>query len=57
MSHSQQHIIGLVFYPGMTAPDVVGPQSVVAVLPGTQIHCIWKTLDPIQTDDCARYYL
>lgn len=54
MSHSQQLVIGLVFYPGMTALDIVGPQTVFAALPGVQIHRIWKTLDPIQTDDGMR---
>ncbi len=54
MTHSQQHVIGLVFYPGMTALDIVGPQTVFATLPGVQIHRIWKTLDPIQTDDGMR---
>lgn len=51
MSHLQQHVIGLVFYPGMTALDIIGPQTVFSTLPGTQIHRIWKTLDPIHTDD------
>lgn len=50
MTDSQKHI-GLVFYPGMTALDVIGPQAVFSVLPGVQIHRIWKTLDPISTDD------
>jgi len=34
MSDSPQHIIGLVFYPGMTALDMIGPQQVFAALPG-----------------------
>lgn len=51
MTHSQQHIIGLVFYPGMTALDIVGPQTVLSALPNVQIHRLWKTLDPIKTDD------
>ena len=51
MSDSQKHIIGLVMYPGMTALDIVGPQQVFSGLPHVQIHRIWKTLDPIQTDD------
>ena len=51
MPESQQHIIGLVFYPGMTALDIIGPQQVFSGLPGVKIHRIWKTLDPIQTDD------
>lgn len=51
MTDSQKHIIGLVFYPGMTALDIVGPQQVFSGLPGIQIHRIWKTLDAIKTDD------
>lgn len=51
MTNSQKHIIGLVFYPGMTSLDIVGPQQVFSTLPGIQIHRIWKTLDPIKTDD------
>jgi len=54
MSNLQQHVIGLVFYPGMTALDIIGPQTVFNSLPDTQIHRIWKTLDPIQTDDGMR---
>jgi cyclohexyl-isocyanide hydratase len=46
-----KHIIGLVFYPGMTALDIIGPQTVFSSLPGVQIHRIWKTLEPIKTDD------
>jgi cyclohexyl-isocyanide hydratase len=51
MSESSQHIIGLVFYPGMTALDIIGPQQVLSGLSGVKIHRIWKTLDPIATDD------
>ncbi|WP_445247739.1 DJ-1/PfpI family protein [Microcoleus sp. OTE_8_concoct_300] len=51
MTDSQKHIIGLVFYPGMASLDMVGPQQVFSALPGVQIHRIWKTLDPIKTDD------
>jgi cyclohexyl-isocyanide hydratase len=51
MTDSQNHIIGLVFYPGMTSLDIIGPQQVFSGLPGVQIHRIWKTLDPIKTDD------
>ncbi|MBF2008999.1 MAG: DJ-1/PfpI family protein [Chlorogloeopsis fritschii C42_A2020_084] len=54
MSYSQQYVVGLVFYPGMTALDIIGPQTVFSALPGIQIHRIWKTLDPIQTDDGMR---
>lgn len=47
----QRHIIGLIFYPGMTALDIVGPQTVFNSLPNVQIHRIWKVLEPIKTDD------
>ncbi len=51
MTDSQKHIIGLVFYPGMTSLDIVGPQQVFSALPGVKIHRIWKTLAPVLTDD------
>lgn len=35
----------------MTSLDIVGPQQVFSALPGIQIHRIWKTLDPIKTDN------
>ena len=51
MTDLQKHIIGLVFYPGMTSLDMVGPHQVFIALPGVELHRIWKTLDPITTDD------
>lgn len=51
MTDSQKHIIGLVFYPGMTSLDIVGPHQVFGALPGVELHRIWKTLDPITCDD------
>ena len=51
MTNLQKHIIGLVFYPGMTSLDMVGPHQVFSALPGVELHRIWKTLDPIKTDD------
>lgn len=51
MTDSQKYIIGLVFYPGMTSLDVLGPNQVFGALPGIELHRIWKTLDPITCDD------
>lgn len=51
MTDLQKHIIGLVFYPGMTSLDMVGPHQVFSALPGVELHRIWKTLFPIKTDD------
>jgi cyclohexyl-isocyanide hydratase len=51
MSNSQHYVVGLVMYPGMTALDIVGPQTVFNSLPDVKIHRIWKAIEPIQTDD------
>ncbi len=48
MTDLQKHIIGLVFYPGMTSLDMVGPHQVFSALPGVELHWIWKTLFPDQ---------
>ena len=48
---NRKYIVGLIVYPGMTALDIVGPQTVFSSLPGMQLHRIWKTPDPITTDD------
>lgn len=51
MESAQPTRIGLVFYPGMTVQDVVGPQAVFAVMDDITIHRIWKSTEPIQSDD------
>lgn len=51
MSDSQKHVIGLVIYPGMTSLDILGPQQVFSTLPNVELHRIWKTLDPIKTEE------
>ena len=51
MLDSLSYTIGLIFYPGMTALDIVGPQTVFSSLPGVHIYRLWKTLDPVTTDD------
>lgn len=51
MNEIKKRTIGIVFYPGMTTLDMVGPQTVFSSLPGVRIHRIWKTLEPVTTDD------
>jgi cyclohexyl-isocyanide hydratase len=51
MTDSKKYIIGLVFYPGMTSLDMVGPHQVFGALHGVELRRIWKTLDPIRCDD------
>ncbi len=48
-----QFRIGLLAFPDMTQLDLTGPlqvfTSMAAVLPGTEVRVLWKTLDPIVT--------
>ena len=46
-----QHVIGLVIYPDMTSLDILGPQQVFSMLPNVKLYRIWKTLDPIKTEE------
>jgi cyclohexyl-isocyanide hydratase len=51
MTDYPKYTLGLVFYPGMTALDIIWPQQVLSPLPGIKTYRIWKTLEPITTDD------
>jgi cyclohexyl-isocyanide hydratase len=51
MTDYPKYTLGLIFFPGMTSLDIIGPQQVVSPLPGIDTYRIWKTLDPITTDD------
>lgn len=51
MTDSPKYTLGLIFYSGMTSLDIIGPQQVLSPLPGMDTYRIWKTLDPITTDD------
>jgi cyclohexyl-isocyanide hydratase len=51
MTDYPKYTLGLIFYPGMTSLDIIGPQQVLSPLPGVKTYRIWKTLDPVKTDD------
>lgn len=51
MINTKKRVVGIVIYPGMTALDIVGPQTVFSGLPNVTIHRIWKVIEPIATDD------
>jgi cyclohexyl-isocyanide hydratase len=51
MTDYPKYTLGLIFFPGMTSLDIVGPQQVLSPLPGVATYRIWKTLNPITTDD------
>jgi len=40
--------IGLLLFPRLTQLDLTGPFEVFANTPGTAVHLLWKTRDPVQ---------
>lgn len=46
--------IGLLVFPAMTQLDMTGPLQVFTALPDSQVHLLWKTRDPIDTDGALR---
>ncbi len=46
--------IGLILYPELTQLDLTGPFEVFSRMPDAQVHLIWKTLEPIQSDTGLR---
>jgi cyclohexyl-isocyanide hydratase len=41
--------IGLLLFPEMTQLDMTGPYEVFVSLPRTNVHVVWKTLEPVTT--------
>jgi cyclohexyl-isocyanide hydratase len=42
--------IGFLIYPGVTQLDATAPAQVLSLVPGAQIHMVWKDLNPVQSD-------
>ena len=40
--------IGLLLFPHLTQLDLTGPYEVFSQMPGTRVHLLWKTLEPVQ---------
>jgi cyclohexyl-isocyanide hydratase len=43
--------IGLLIFPGMTQLDVTAPHQVFSLLNDTRVHLLWKTLEPITSNE------
>ena len=39
--------IGLILFPGLTQLDLTGPHEVFTRFPDTDVHLLWKALDPV----------
>lgn len=42
--------VGFVLFPGLTQLDFTGPQQVLARLPGSTMHIVARTADPVPSD-------
>lgn len=42
--------IGLLLFPNLTQLDLTGPFEVFARMPGTDVHLLWKDLEPVRCD-------
>jgi len=42
--------IGFLLYPRLTQLDLTGPFEVFSHAPDTEVHLVWKTLDPVRAD-------
>lgn len=42
--------IGLLVFPKITQLDMTGPLQVFCSLPGAEVHLVWKTLEPVESD-------
>jgi cyclohexyl-isocyanide hydratase len=42
--------VGMLLYPRLTQLDLTGPYEVLASMPDTEVHLVWKTLEPVVAD-------
>ena len=42
--------VGMVLFPGLTQLDLTGAYEVLARMPGTQVHLVASTLDPVRSE-------
>ncbi|MEG8055184.1 hypothetical protein QP185_21485 [Sphingomonas aerolata] len=40
--------VGILIGPGFVPMDIIGVQTVLAMMPGSQIHFIWKNYDVVR---------
>ncbi len=51
MTNPAKYHIGLVIFPGMTQLDMTGPHQVFAIMPETCVYLLWKTLQPVTSNE------
>ena len=51
MTEPEPFHVGLLLFPKLTQLDLTGPFEVFARMPGAEVHLLWKTLDPVRSDN------
>lgn len=51
MTDRTKYHIGFVIFPDMTQLDLTGPHQVFAVMPDTRVYLLWKTLEPVTSNE------
>src|SRR5262245_31353613 len=46
--------IGLLVFPRLTTLDLIGPQEVFWRIPDTDVHLVWKSLEPVASESGLR---
>lgn len=46
-----EKIVGMLLYPGLTQLDLTGPYEVLARVPGWRVELVWKTLEPVRSEN------
>jgi len=48
--------IALLIYPTFTALDLIGPHTFLAALGNVKVHLVWKSLEPVTSDNGLRIH-
>jgi cyclohexyl-isocyanide hydratase len=48
--------IALLIYPKFTALDLIGPHTFLAALGNVKVHLVWKSLEPVTSDNGLRVH-
>ena len=48
--------IALLIYPKFTALDLIGPHTFLAALGNVKVHLVWKSLEPVTSDNGLRIH-
>ena len=50
-SFEKPYKIAFLIYPGMTQLDFTGPAEILGLMPDAEIRLVWKTMEPVRSDN------